>query len=610
MRLGILFAKNNADQLGAVYHLSAQFPGPTTPRDFVTLLLTTDSALTEGCGGVSEENGIPRHFMVVSKPCIHPDTPERAGFIRGQYQSVEFIREIPVRKPLLKSASTSDLSLPVPGKNGSNSSALSREVIMRNAQKSQNIPDSADTLSQSSSPAAKSDTDLPQNDTRKRGKTISFAGSRGASAKGEHFDIPGENDDGESNPVEWIMLTRSDPGGSVPRFMVERGTPSSIVADASKFLDWACSEIEDDENEESEVIEGQVNRSPRRSKELHDYQTNGHLAGIDGARDPVPGPAQFEAEPPATHQNPSSGGLFGFMAGAANAAGSIVAAHTPAIIASHIPGHATPPHGTTPDPIPAQAMGEVAPLTTRRYSTSSSSSDSSAGSFASALSGTPAYAGTPSVASVTSSSKSPPPSMLTPALAAHEKQYQKLAAQKAKLAEKLRRTREKELSRKSADSSKEAAAQAKAEERHRREVEKEERKYREGVKKLEARREKEERKIEERRRKGEEKDERVKLRRELEEARAECEVLRVEKRLLAERVGELQRENTRLVSGLGRLGEKGEEVLRGVRAEIAKGGSEWSLPKRPTSLRSLGSGIGIGTAVEEGEKRKENVPLR
>lgn len=44
----------------------------------------------------------------------------------------------------------------------------------------------------------------------------------------------------EQNSVEWIMITRSDPGGSVPRWMVERGTPSGIIKDAERFLDWAA----------------------------------------------------------------------------------------------------------------------------------------------------------------------------------------------------------------------------------------------------------------------------------------------------------------------------------------------------------------------------------
>ncbi|PHH52972.1 hypothetical protein CFIMG_002200RA [Ceratocystis fimbriata CBS 114723] len=38
--------------------------------------------------------------------------------------------------------------------------------------------------------------------------------------------------------VEWAMVTRSNPGGNVPRFMIERGTPSAICGDAVKFYKW------------------------------------------------------------------------------------------------------------------------------------------------------------------------------------------------------------------------------------------------------------------------------------------------------------------------------------------------------------------------------------
>ncbi|XHF97886.1 hypothetical protein AWENTII_001460 [Aspergillus wentii] len=36
------------------------------------------------------------------------------------------------------------------------------------------------------------------------------------------------------------MVTRSDPGGNIPRWMVEKGTPKSICSDTVKFLDWVC----------------------------------------------------------------------------------------------------------------------------------------------------------------------------------------------------------------------------------------------------------------------------------------------------------------------------------------------------------------------------------
>ena len=77
--------------------MSAKFPSPVAPRDFVTLLLTTDDGLSEkSAAELPGAKHIPRHFMIVSKPVIHPDGPERAGFVRGKYESVELIREIPL----------------------------------------------------------------------------------------------------------------------------------------------------------------------------------------------------------------------------------------------------------------------------------------------------------------------------------------------------------------------------------------------------------------------------------------------------------------------------------------------------------------------------------
>ncbi|PGH04855.1 hypothetical protein AJ80_08464 [Polytolypa hystricis UAMH7299] len=154
----------NEREIGAieVYFLSARFPGPATPRDFVTLLITSDMLHDRGPGGEEEGDsssaGAPRSYMIVSKPCEHPDAPPRQGYIRGQYESIEFIREL-----------------------------------------------------QSPEPSAQDGNSLE------------------SEASGE-------------NAVEWIMITRSDPGGSVPRWMVERGTPPSIVCDAGKFMHWARQE--------------------------------------------------------------------------------------------------------------------------------------------------------------------------------------------------------------------------------------------------------------------------------------------------------------------------------------------------------------------------------
>ncbi|KAL4984251.1 hypothetical protein BDW68DRAFT_180863 [Aspergillus falconensis] len=142
-----------------VYHVSASFPRPTTSRDFVVMIVTWDEGFVDNEGddgnGIQREEREGRSWMMVSKPVEHPDAPEGEEYIRGQYESVEMIREILVDK------------------------------------------DGSDTDAES-----------------------------------------------EPNPVEWTMVTRSDPGGTIPRWMVEKGTPKSICTDAAKFLEWASQDSE------------------------------------------------------------------------------------------------------------------------------------------------------------------------------------------------------------------------------------------------------------------------------------------------------------------------------------------------------------------------------
>jgi len=171
-----------------VYRLSAQFPGPTAPREFVSLVMTSDDALSDKSGSESnpEKGGghIPKHYMVISKPVTHPKVQTRDGFVLGRYESVELIREIPLHKR----------------------------------------PGSTDT-------------------------------------------------DGSNNPIEWIMVTRSDPGGGIPRFMVERGTPGSICADVSKFLDWACNIDHVYQHPEHNMTNREIDETPPDKKMNEDHNT-------------------------------------------------------------------------------------------------------------------------------------------------------------------------------------------------------------------------------------------------------------------------------------------------------------------------------------------------
>ncbi|PLN80838.1 hypothetical protein BDW42DRAFT_105995 [Aspergillus taichungensis] len=167
-----------------VFHVSAQFPRPTTPRDFVALILDWEVSSNGAPGG--------RNWMMVSRPCLHPEVPDRSGFIRGEYESVEFIREVVV-----------------PGR-GTGVNGV----------------ESGDGLASTSTSAEGG-----------RGRS---PGEIAINAKDGGQDADGAYE--EANPVEWIMVTRSDPGGNIPRWMVEKGTPKSICSDAAKFIDWACRE--------------------------------------------------------------------------------------------------------------------------------------------------------------------------------------------------------------------------------------------------------------------------------------------------------------------------------------------------------------------------------
>ncbi|KAJ5246159.1 hypothetical protein N7468_001142 [Penicillium chermesinum] len=154
-----------------VYHVSAQFPKPTAPRDFVAMIISSEDGLH--IGGTKLPG---RSWMMVSKPCDHPDVKPKEGYTRGEYESVEIIREIPKAS---SSGSSSRTSL---GDKGSSSG------------------------------------DTPDSSTPKAS------------------DAPGDDD---VNPVEWIMVSRSDPGGNIPRWMVDKGTPKSVGQDAAKFVNWA-----------------------------------------------------------------------------------------------------------------------------------------------------------------------------------------------------------------------------------------------------------------------------------------------------------------------------------------------------------------------------------
>ncbi|KAK6605291.1 hypothetical protein H4I95_05097 [Botrytis cinerea] len=569
-------AYNNVAGTGKmeVYLLSAQFPGPTTPRDFVTMFISSDQALKE-----QNNNEVPRHFMVISKPCQHPDAPPRDGYIRGNYESVEFIREIPIKKlPPKRSASTSDLTKG--HARDRSASNLGKEAVLRNAHQKHDSSTTEEEREKIRKQASRSESNLALVETE------------------EKTPAPSEDDEWEQNPIEWIMVTRSDPGGGIPRFMIDRGTPSAIVSDA-----------------EPEKREHRHHHHHNPEKDLHNYQTNGHLAGIDIQGEKsisvTAGPA-MSAVPTQQQQPPANGGgLYGMVAGVATTAGALFAPYAPAIIADRLPPTTESSSAQNPGHVqfasePSSAQISAPVTRSRSLSSSSISSESTVDSFESALSFR-------KIASRDSAA-------VEKANVQQDKELQKLEEKKRKLFEKLEKAKQKEADKKSEDGDKEREAIRKAEEKHEREVKKIEGKHKKEMEKLERRKLREEQKQEEKKRKREDKEKGEELQQINASLRAEIEVLRREREVLRDQVGSVQRENTLLVGRMGRLGIPGEELLREVREELT-GNLKGTGRKRGSSMGSASgsqrsgvggggakSGLGMGARVSVDSDRAAVVP--
>ena len=492
-----------------VYYLTAQFPGPSAPRDFVTLLLVSSNALYKQDDQSSHH--IPRHYMVISKPCVHPETPARNGFVRGQYESVEFIREIP-RKPK-RAASALDLTMAKKDSGPSDKAAQ----------------DEGATESQSKNSEAANGS-VARDASRRRSKTVSLA-----------KPSPGNNEEekgDESNPVEWIMITRSDPGGSVPRFMVERGTPGSIVADASKFLAWATkkdhSAVANNGVDEPTKDQEKSSSGPKVSTQANKPDSDRSTEEKIVATETQPGPE------PSSTQSPQSSGILTNLTNAAKAG---IGAYAPKAISDQLPGH-------------SDSVGASKSI---RDGEANEDDD---------ISLTRSSSPTASFVSFSSSDDNADDSLSTQSPSSHRKsdnqerktlearELERHNERKRALDEKLAKTKEKETKDREQLGAREEQRIRKAEEKHGREVAKQEERYTKQMAKLEAKK-----------RKTEEKDDKVRFAREKEELKQQLEGVKSERDLLLEQVRALQKENTGLVLRLGKM-EDGKKVLQEVKAEV------------------------------------------
>ncbi|KAH0388894.1 hypothetical protein KCU92_g486, partial [Aureobasidium melanogenum] len=427
--------------------LSAQFPGPTTPREFITLLLTSENALSDKTS--QNKHPIPRHFMVISKPLTHPDTPDREGYVKGSYESVELIREIPLN------------------------------------------------------PAPENEDDA-------------------------------NDDKHELNPVEWIMITRSDPGGGIPRFMVERGTPGSIASDVSKFLDWACAKDDIPDPDADEELQQKAQAEQTQNK----------------------GP------PPTTQQNSQAqqpaqqaGGLLASITGAVEAG---IEAYAPAPIANYTHNYMHPEDDT---------------------SDSSSSSDSSdADSFASAQdhhldigdhpAQHPAHDSTAVAASTTSigGASTASSTNLPMGSSHHDKELRKIDKDRAKIEAKIHKKQDAEAVKLASHKEKDPEDIAKYQEKYDAAMAKLSEKREKELAKLEQKREKEISKAQKKRSEKLNRDEASRVARERDDFRNQVDMLKRENGLLREQMTDLQRENAILVDKVNKLAGVG--ALKEIKTEI------------------------------------------
>ncbi|KAH6653916.1 hypothetical protein BKA67DRAFT_264481 [Truncatella angustata] len=504
-----------------VYQLSAQFPGPTTPREFVTLLLSTDSAVDSGS---QEGLAKSRYYMLVSKPCNHPETPPRSDYIRGQYESVEFIREIKVDRPLRKVRSSLDLG-------HEEAAAATRQSAPDDLAKE------ALTRSARSAAMASTTSDSAGTEGRKRGKTISFAEEN-------------KGDEDVETLVEWIMVTRSDPGGSVPRFMVERGTPAGIAGDAEKFLKWVQSKRPEDLANAPHTDE-KIASEPSPAEPLSARPTPRALS--QGTIDPVSktnSDSTLKPSPEPQHEeyeDPRPGGFYGMIAQALGA----VAARLPEGL---------------PNPLGSSVGGDTESdlSASRLIDDDDSSSIQSFHSIDSDLDGDSKISTTdenniisPVIsasgdAEVQSTLSSESAAGKSTAPSHHERELRKLEDKKRRATEKLQRARERALSKKGTDTEKDEAALVKLKEKHDRDIQKQEEKFKRDLKKLDEKRANEQRKAEEKARKQAEKENKQNLSMELEKVKAERDVALKQIDVLKEQIGELQGQNTLLVAKLGK----------------------------------------------------------
>lgn len=484
--------------------------------------------------------------MVVSRPCEHPGCPPRPGFVRGTYESVELIREVPVEKPLRRVRSSVDLSRDEVHSAVASGERMSKEAVLRAAK--QAVGEEAESEGE--------------------GRTVSFR-------------LSDDNDSDMEMAIEWLMVTRSDPGGSVPRFMVEKGTPGGIINDAGKFIKWLSSQsMAELTNPRSPAEKGRENAT-KPTGESPVKEGPGRLPADTAAEDQLPdGEAGNQEGPPA-----SNSGIYGMLSSAlgmaTTAVANRVATFTPASIETDSEFSDDESDVSDGASFASAEDGSATQVDTSLSSKDDNSSKVNATSAPDNASNKSTHSLISETTSQALSREATPSAGLSQAQSQHEKELRKLQQRMYKAQEKLERAKARRLAKHNNNNNnntnsngttdpdtdstttktkqqqqpqEEDQAITRLHEKHAREVARQEEKYQRELQRLADKRAAEERKAEERRRKAAEREEKGNLAMELSRVRAERDVARKEVEMLRERVGELQAQNTRLVARLGREG--------------------------------------------------------
>jgi hypothetical protein len=384
------------------------------------------------------------------------------------------------------------------------------------------------------------------------------------------ISMPGPNDP-EKNPVEWIMITRSDPGGGIPRFMVERNTPASIVKDAGKFLQWACSkdDFADDEGDQAPAEDAGRKRSLDSQRGFSIAEANGILAGVGTSIVDDPRPASFR-RPSQRTVDKDDGGIIQTLA-------EKVEAYVPDALN---PLHRPPTQGsiTSTDSF---ASAEQFNETQERVREGLPVDDTIP---------------TPS----TPSDKSVPVSVSSLERTQTKRELEKIEQKRQQAMEKLEEAKEKRRKEEQEASLRQAKELDKAVEKHERERKKQDEKYARELQKIEERREKETKKLLLKQQKEADKNNLLKTQRERDEWKQRAELAEQENKLLHEQIRELQRETTIFVARMGKTPE-GIEILKQAREEIEGKGR-----KRASSRASANSMASKSSAGKSAHERQHS----